>query len=494
MSLIPASRPVYAQAQRSGNRMFLRRNRHLSKEVFVKVVATCLGLPMIVLPAVSGGRADSGEKAREVTTSNEPVTVLGVKLQLEKDSPILEIVSTRPVRPVITNTQDPRVLQIDLNNAQVSVRHKIIAVQSPLISTIHLNQMAGIPPVVSILVHELKPLSYTWDSAGNRLTIRLHLESEEVRAKPPVVASLTRETATVAIPVNSAKNAIFADRLVSGSSFSAGFSTEKLRLARGGEVHVCPGTTVSVIHPPNGGDLLLAMGVGALETHYALENSVDTILTPDFRILLRGPGEFHYAIRADSHGNTCVRALPGNTAPVVVYESIGNGQFEVVPSEQLIFHGGHLSASDTAFHSGKLTEVETVIPDDCGCPQPAPVLLAELPATPVQSENSSPSVSSQPRVEATLTPITVRDVVADPENGHSLPLNAKEKPAEFEASFVFSRREPSPPKLVDLPLSSRQSPLLETTVVAPKLARETDQKIHKGVFKKMAGFFSRMFR
>lgn len=494
MNLIPASRPVYAQAQRSGHRMFLRRNRHLSKEV-LPTVATCLCLAVLVLMNVSGGRADSGEKARQVMTSSEPVTVLGVKLQLEKDSPILEIISTRPVRPVITNTQDPRVLQIDLNNAQVSVRHKTIAVQSPLISAIHLDQMAGIPPVVSILVHELKPLSYTWDGAGNRLTIRLHIESEEVRAKPPSVTSLTPETETVAIPVNSAKNAVFADRLVSGSSFSAGFSTEKLRLARGGEVHVCPGTTVSLIHPPNGGDLLLAIGVGALETHYALENSVDTILTPDFRILLRGPGEFHYAIRADSHGNTCVRALPGNTAPVVVYESIGNGQFEVVPSEQLIFHGGHLNASDTAFHSGKLTEVETVIPDDCGCPQPAPVLLAEVPAMPVLSENnSSPSVSSQPRVEATLTPITVRDVVADPENGHSPPLNAKEKPAEFEASFVFSRRESSPPKLVDLPPSSRQGPFLDATVGAPTSPRVVEQKTHKGVFRKMTGFFSRMFR
>jgi|SRR5579862_714567 len=494
MSLIPASRPVYAQAQRSGGRIVLRRKAHLSKEFLLKL-ATCLLLPMLVLTAVSGGRADSSEKGREVVASNEPITVLGVKLQLEKDSPILEIISTRPLRPLIANTQDLRVLQIDLKNAQVSVRHKTIAVQSPLISAIRLDQQAGTPPVVSILVHELKPLSYTWDGAGNRLTIRLHMESEEVRTKPPSITSITREPETVAIPVNSAKNAVFADRLVSGSSFSAGFSTEKLRLARGGEVHVCPGTTVSVIHPPNGGDLLLAMGVGALETHYALENSVDTILTPDFRILLRGPGEFHYAIRADSHGNTCVRALPGNTAPVVVYESLGNGQFEVVPSEQLIFHGGHLNASDTAFHSGKLTEVETVIPDDCGCPQPAPVLLAEAPAMPVQSENNgSPSVSSQPRVEATLTPITVRDVVADPESGHSPTLSAKEKPAEFEASFVFSKREPPPPRLADLPLSSRQSPFLDTIVAAPTSPRVAEQKTHKGVFRKMTGFFSRMFR
>lgn len=479
--------------------MFLRQKPFLLK-VLLQKTATFLSLSMFLLLTVAGGRADDAklEAHESAVAPKGPATLLRVKLLLEKDSPILEIVSTRPVRPVITRIQDPPGLRIDLNNAQMSVRHKQVSVQNLLIGAIQLDQIPLIPPVVSIVVSELKPLSYTWDAAGNRLTIRLHMESAEATAKPPTVSTLTPDTEPepVAVPVSTSRYAVFADRQASGSSFSAGFNTETLRLSRGGEVHLCPGTTVSIVHPQNGGDLLLAMGVGALETHYVLEDSADTILTPDFRILLRGPGEFHYAIRADSQGNTCVRALPGNTAPAIVYESIGNGQFEVVPSEQMIFHGGHLSPADTAFHSGQLAEVETVVPDDCGCPAPVPVLRAELQAPPVLAENNiSPgSVAPPSRVEAELTRRSVPQNVSVVSEIASPPLDDKEKPADVEATFVFSRRDPPPPQPVDLPLSSRQTPLPDGTVALPALPRVINQKAHKSVFKKVTGFFSRIFR
>ena len=178
--------------------------------------------------------------------------------------------------------------------------------------------------------------------------------------------------------------------LRANSALTAGAETSVLRLARGGEVRVCPRTTLSVTPSENGRDLMLGMSTGALEAHYTLNSSADSVVTPDFRMLLSGPGEVNYAISANARGDTCVRALPGNTASVTVSELIGNGTYQVKASEQVFFR------------AGRIDQMETSVPDDCGCPPPqVPVMRAALPAPTVSEKDLPPAVHfAQPGEES----------------------------------------------------------------------------------------------
>src|SRR5207248_11023695 len=219
----------------------------------------------------------------------------------------------------------PPRLQIDLPNSLMSVDSKTIDVNNAKLTTVHLDQFQKKPPIIRIVLDLPKPVEYASNTLGNQVVIRVGVSPGQAgsnspgipnpaaAATPPGVSSFTTGVRPIAVPMapgGSGALIMAGDRLANGSAVTAGADTTILRLGRGGEVHVCPGTTVSVTAAEKGEDLMLGMSKGSLETHYQLGQASDSVLTPDFRVLLAGPGEFDYAISADSRGNTCVRALP----------------------------------------------------------------------------------------------------------------------------------------------------------------------------------------
>ena len=256
-------------------------------------------------------------------------------------------------------------------------------------------------------------------------------------------------------------------KVLSGSSVSAGAQAAVVRLARGGEVRVCPGNSVTLASATGGRDVLWGVGTGAIEVHYSLSSSADTLMTPDFRLLLAGPGAFHFALSSDNRGNTCVRSLPGNSSSVIVQELAGSGTYQVRPGDQVLFR------------NGTTADVDSTTPLSCGCPAPAPVQRAEKEAENPEPEKATstiteeppapvekalaerPAQPSAPAVMATASSHpAVEDVAADVQRPNPLaglpPPSASEvtaplpaQPAgeiqiQVDAPFVFQASEPIP--------------------------------------------------
>src|SRR5271157_4635227 len=112
--------------------------------------------------------------------------------------------------------------------------------------------------------------------------------------------------------------------VLSGSSIQAGALTATLKLERGGSLLVCPGTKLSVTASQSGRELLFSLNSGNLEMNYPIGASADTLLTPDLRLLMPGPGTVHVAVHVTPQGDTCVQSLPWNAAAIVVSESMGD--------------------------------------------------------------------------------------------------------------------------------------------------------------------------
>jgi hypothetical protein len=406
------------------------------------------------------------QSAPQTPTNNGPVaTVTAIHSLPEKGGLALEIVSTRSLTPVITRQTNPPTLVIDLPNTQLGKNAKRVDVHTGHVQGMRFSQLHQNPPAARIVVNLVKPANYSSEATGNLLLI--WIDSGEANPRPTTIQAHTAQPPAAPVNLPSGDAALDGNRIESGSSVTAGSDAAVVQLGRGGQVRVCPGTTVSVTPSKNGRSLMLGMNTGALEAHYTLGPVADSIMTPDFRIQLVGPGEFDYAINADSKGNTCVQALAGNTASVIVSELMGDGTYQIKPEDHVVFH------------TGQLKNVALVGDGNCGCPAPSrPVTLA------------SSSISANQPSAAKSAPAP--NPSAAPETASLPPSNPKEVHYQVDAPFVFRGDDLTPPPIVAvgiLPLrSTTQAEPVASTVLPPA------QEEHRGFFRRIRGFFAAIFR
>ena len=184
-----------------------------------------------------------------------------------------------------------------------------------------------------------------------------------------------------------------ATEVLSGSQITAGEGSALLKLDRGGQLRICPKTNLSLNAGAGGQALSLGLNAGAMELDYSLESGADSLITPDFRLLMISPGSFHLAISVASSGDTCMRSLPGNSASVFVTEMMGSDSYQLAPGKNVLFLKGKISLATQA-------------PAMCGCPETSPPSKTEV----AQSAPAKPPAAEPPAAaadQAAETPASV---------------------------------------------------------------------------------------
>ena len=248
--------------------------------------------------------------------------------------------------------------------------------------------------------------------------------------------------------------------VLSGSSIQAGAQAATLKLERGGNLLICPGTKLSVTASQSGRELMFSLNSGSMEMNYPIGASADTLLTPDLRLLMPGPGTVHVAINVTSQGDTCVQSLPWNAAAVVVSETMGDATYQVKPDEAVLFKGGHVGEAVRS-------------KQNCGCPVSPPTQIAR----------TAPPPPVEPKLAKPTTPPA------------ALPAPSPDEHIAVEAPFIFRATDPAPDLTViiaSLKLERNKVIHLDPVVLPPPQTSAKSKSAETASKQQKHGFFSRV--
>jgi hypothetical protein len=263
----------------------------------------------------------------------------------------------------------------------------------------------------------------------------------------------TAASVTGAFEITNGKAMIAAE-----GSVTSGTRTTQVTLPRRGVLRVCASTTVKLASDrsvPAGGDapgLLMAIDQGALETSFATGRNADILLTPDFRILIGGPGSSELKVRLGQQGDTCIDNTGADAPYVVVTSLFDSGLYRVQPGQRVMFQ------------HGSLREVVDNEKEPCGCPpEPSKTGANEFPLAQSEGLAPTPAPAPIPAQPANLAPQVTAPLVYAP----APPQQSAETPASQPAAT------PSP----------------STSVAAPPAPRPAKP----GLFRRLGSFFKRIF-
>jgi hypothetical protein len=239
-------------------------------------------------------------------------------------------------------------------------------------------------------------------------------------------------TVTGALEVTGGKAIIAAS-----GAITSGSTTTAVVLPHRGTLRVCASTTVKLAADsavPSGETpgLMMALDHGAVEASFATGRNADVLLTPDFRILIGGPGAAEVKVRLGQRGDTCVDN-PGADAPYVLVTSVFDGNvYRVQPGQRVMFQ------------HGSLTEVVDQEKEPCGCP-PAETHGNEFPLA--QSEGLAPVAAPVPAFphpsdSPVVAPLVFKSPEASPQPAPAPPSPAPSASAASAAVPPSAQKKP----------------------------------------------------
>ncbi len=185
--------------------------------------------------------------------------------------------------------------------------------------------------------------------------------------------------------------------IAASGAVTSGSETTSVTLPHRGVLRVCASTTVrlaadSSVPAGETPGLMMAMDHGAVEVSFATGRNSDILLTPDFRILIGGPGAAEVKVRLGEHGDTCVDNAGVNAPYVLVSSVFDGGAYRVQPGQRVMFQ------------HGSLQEVVDNEKEPCGCPPAAPKgnefpLAQSEGLAPLPKPAPSPLVANSPQAQ-----------------------------------------------------------------------------------------------
>jgi hypothetical protein len=249
--------------------------------------------------------------------------------------------------------------------------------------------------------------------------------------------------------------------ILANGEVRSGDATTEVTLPRRGTLRVCANTAVklnsdSSVPADEIPGLMMSLDRGALEASFATGRNADILMTPDFRILIAGPGSVEVKVRLGENGDTCVDN-PGADAPYVLVSSVfDGGAFRVQPGQRVLFE------------RGSLHEVVDNEKEPCGCPPATPTSTTGNEFPLAQSEGLAP-LPKLPAVDSPVIGLAAQPVPV-------LVHNA--------ASPETANTPPPAPEMPKAPAPAAQP--AATTPAAPPAKKP-------GFFQRIGKFFRRIF-